>query len=148
MMDIAPPEPLHPETWFDSLHRLADAIEDLDNAESESIIRMAYHLVRLTPAPLRHFFRSNIDEGLLEKMLECNAFESAIFGLLGPPMALVVSRDLHSEKFHAKVAIDDEEVCGSGEHSSVAKAGLSAWTKCLVKLSEVARRENQASSPA
>ena len=141
-------EPLHPETWFARLQRLADAIEDLDNAKSENLIRQAYHIVQLTPAPLRHLFRTPLGEDELESLLKCEAYESAIFELLSPPLAIEISRDLHSKKIHAKIAIDDEEVCGSGAHSSAAKAALSAWTKCLVKLSEVARREDHSSKPA
>ena len=147
-MDKSHPESLHPETWFARLQRMADAIDDLDNAKSETLIRQAYHIVRLAPGPLRHLFRSELAEEDLEGLLNCGAFESAMFELMSPPLALDISRDLHSDEIHAKIAIDDDEVCGSGAHASAAKAALSAWTHCLMKLSEVARRDAHSSKPA
>ena len=148
MTNTGSPEPLHPEAWFSSLRRLADAVDNLDSADSEMLLRQAYHIVRLTPAPLRSFFKTKLSEADLESLLTCKAYESAIFGLLGPPLALDISRDLHSHEVRATVAIDDDEVCGSGAHHSAAKAALSAWAKCVVKLSEVATRPDQTSNPA
>ena len=147
-MDIRFPEPLHPETWFSRLQKLADLVDDLDNAESEMMIRQAFHIVHLTPAPLRHLFKTDLDDAELEGLLRCEAYESAIFRLLGPPLALEISRGLHSDDVHAKIEIDDGEVCGGGAHPNVTKASIAAWTKCLVKLSDVARSEDHASNPA
>ena len=142
------PEPLHPETWFSRLHKLAELVEDLDGADCETLIRQAFHIVLLTPAPLRAQFRTDLDDEGLEALLKCKAYEAAVFRLVGPPLALEISRGLRSNEVHANIAIDEDAVCGSGAHVTVTKAVLAAWTKCLVKLSDVARQEPQASNPA
>lgn len=132
-------ESLHPGTWLARLERLNEAIGDLEATAADTLIRQAYHVGKLTPAPLRDVFQTDLSEERLEDLLEAEAHETLVFQLIKHPLALSLSRDLGSHMFKAVVAIDSEEVCGSGEHHSVAKAAFSAWARCLVKMADESR---------
>lgn len=124
-------EPLDPETWFGRLTKLlADAHGDQGSSE-DALIRQAYHLVKLAPGPFADVLPIDLDEGDVEKMIDCQAYESAIMALIGPQTSFTVRKDAGAALVRAELSLDPKLTPGHGAHATCAKAMLQAWVRCL-----------------
>jgi hypothetical protein len=125
-------ESLDPEIWF---ARAASLLAKFDaearGSELEAALRRCFHLVQLTPLPLRDFVRSGLDENAFEQLLTCGAFESAAFALADEPAGLRLERSEGSGLFRAVVWLHDEERAGVTESGLAANAVLGAWLHCI-----------------
>ena len=130
-------EPLEPHTWFLRLSKLLAEARDIDVAGQESLIRQAYHLVKLAPGPFRDSLPVDLDEQWVESMLECGAFESAVMALVGVNTSFTVQKDAGAAEMSVVMALDAHSVPGHGHHRSGAKAMMQAWIRCLANTAGV-----------
>lgn len=131
-------EPLDPETWFNQIERVAKTLSEMDGESPDACIRRAFHIANLAPAPLRPFVKITLEEEVLERLLECGAYASAVVSLLHRDMGLTIARLPTSQEYRADVSLPHEEASGKGQHDSLEKAVLEAWAKCLLALREAA----------
>jgi hypothetical protein len=122
--------------WFERAATLLERFHSAGHAdELESAIRRAYHLVQLTPRPLRPLLRPAIDEPTFEGLLSAGALESAALGLVGAPGGIAVSRGYRATRFEAVVWLQED--CGGvipAAHDHAAGAIVGALLECLVAL--------------
>ena len=128
-------EPLEPTLWFDAIRKLAYRLDRTGVDELESQLRHAYHLLQLTPRPLRSMIRSDLNETKFEQLLESRAFGIAAEALVGSPMAYTVSR-LKEDLFEAQVSLPVQSVPTTVQSYDRVATLLSAWALCLVTLEE------------
>lgn len=129
MADI---EPLEPAVWFGAIKKLAVRQAAMMEEDLERLLRHAYHLVQLTPRPLRDTIRTELSETRFEELLQCEAFESAAIGLVGP-LSFDVSAS-ESELVEAQVRLPDQVETIPVRSSNFASAMLGAWAQCLIAL--------------
>jgi hypothetical protein len=130
-------EPLEPDLWFRALERLSNRIVASDNNDVASTLRHAFHLVQLTPGPLKGVVRCELAESAYEQFLECGAFASAAAALIGSPMCYEVACGLRagSRVIEAKAWLPGQTgrpAVVSGD--SLSSALMGAWAACLVGL--------------
>lgn len=143
-MTPPPIEPLDPATWFARVEGLLRTAEQLDGEGHDRVIRIAFHLVTLAPAPLRDLFPREIDEEAFEAMLDCGGYESAVMALVGPEVAFKAERAAHSVTIEVTMALQPHSINGKGRHETCAMAMLKAWARCLVNFGKTARALNRA----
>lgn len=130
-------EPLEPDLWFAALAQLSRRRAAAAGGGVETLLRHAYHLVQLAPAPLRTVVRSDLDEVSFEALLECEAFDSAAMALVGPPAGFTLRCATGSRRrlFHASVQIDGQpKPLAEAPMESLACALLGAWINALLAL--------------
>lgn len=135
-------EPLDPVTWFCRLAKLLAQAEDLDVDSQQSVIRQAYHLVRLAPEPFRGSLPVDLDEHRVESMLDCDAYESAVMALLGAETSFTLQKDPGVNEMSVVMSGDARSAPGHGHHQSGAKAMVQAWIRCLANTAGVRLPEN------
>ena len=133
-------EPLEARTWFGAIRALERRWGQHSNGDQERLLRHAYHLVQLTPRPLRQTIRADLAEAEFERLLQCRAFESAAIGLIGFPMTLSASR-LGMAVWEARARMPDQSDANAARADSFASAVVGAWTHCLVALEERSIRQ-------
>lgn len=62
-------EPLDPVAWLAGIVNLRASLDGSPEAQTESSLRRLYHLLRLTPAPLRPLFDPVVSEEFFERLL-------------------------------------------------------------------------------
>jgi hypothetical protein len=138
-MPLRKTEPIEPTMWFERAARLLERFHSNGRAdELESSIRRAYHLVQMTPRPLRPLLRPAIDEAAFESLLSTGALESAAMGIVGAPGGIAVSRAYGATQFEAVVWLHED--CGGvipAKHDHAAGAIVGALLECLVALQSV-----------
>lgn len=130
-------QPLDLVTWFGRLAKLLEQAEDRDVASQHSVIRQAYHLVRLAPEPFRGSLPVDLEEHRVESMLDCDAYESAVMALLGPETSFTVQKDAGVDEMSVVMSVDARSAPGHGRHQSGAKAMVQAWIRCLANTAGV-----------
>lgn len=136
-------EPLEPGEWLRQLQKLVVRPVASGEAFAESL-RLAFHLTRLSPRPLRHIIHCEASEKQFEAFLEAQAFESAALALMGDHLGYRVKRSAGGGPIEAVVWLPDEEHRGDAiEASSI----FSAWVKCLASLGELASDEEEPANP-
>ena len=126
-------EPLEPALWLAALRKLASRVAT-DDSGIEELLRHALHLLQLTPEPLRGVLPHGLDEASFEHQLECRAFESAALALMGPHMALELTR-IPAQAFIAKAWLSEDSRSISVTSPRAASALLGAWCSALFGLS-------------
>ena len=129
----ADPEPLEPQAWFRALGKLAERVTDAPTDQHETLLRHAYHLLQLTPRPLRRLVRPDLTEKRFEELLDCGAFESAAIGLVGHPITYTIFRP-ESGLLEAQVHLPGPARPVMARAPSLTMALLAAWTQCLLAL--------------
>jgi hypothetical protein len=127
-------EPLEPETWLAQLKTLAQ--RPTDGEAFARSLRLAFHLARLTPAPLRHVVGCRISEAKFEALLEAGSFAEASLALLGDQMGYTVSRLPGAALATAEVFFPDDAQGCRATGSDAASALLAAWLGRLGSLDE------------
>jgi hypothetical protein len=141
-------EPLEPDLWFGAIERLSRKLPADNGGELENMLRHGFHLVQLTPGPLKGTVRCEIGEEAFEELLDLGAFDTAALALLGSPMCfeLVCSLDRGRRVVTGKAWLpgqDGRPTVASGD--SLAAALVHAWAKCLIALRQ---RSLQEADPA
>jgi hypothetical protein len=132
---IAPPiEPLHPEMWFEQIGTLATRISRPEGAAPDAVIRKAFYLVQLAPAPLRDVISCRTEEADFERLLARGDYDAAVAALIAPPVAFEISTDPEQGCVNATVRLPDDAGVGSASDGSMALALLAAWSRCLGSL--------------
>ena len=129
-------QPLEPELWFQALGKLAVRAVDTPAAESESLLRHAFHLLQLAPGPLKHMVRTELSESEYEHLLECEAFESAAIRLIGYPMTYTLMR-CQADIVEAEVKLPDSSDAQPVRASNLALATIGSWAASLARLQTV-----------
>lgn len=130
MQDI---EPLEPAMWFGAIAKLEQRRIRSAEIEFDRLLRHAYHLLQLTPRPLRSIIRSELSETQYDVLLGARALESAAMGLIGQPMRYGLVR-LIAGHFEAKVWLTDSAEPTSVHSTFVASALLGAWAQTIVAM--------------
>lgn len=101
-MDRKNLEPLHPEAWLECCRRFRHSLQRPTAEGHAKNIRRLFHLLRLTPAPLRNLFTPSISEYLFEQMLvECELLAS--IALINH--SLDVTLDINSDNSEIKLTL-------------------------------------------
>lgn len=132
-------EPLEPELWFAALAQLSRRLASAAGSGVENLLRHAYHLVQLAPAPLRTVLRCELDEASFEALLESGAVDSAAVALVGPPAGFSLRCTTGSQRriFQASVNIAGQSKPPADTSSeSLACALLGAWVDALLALKQ------------
>ncbi len=130
---ISPVEPLAPQSWFRALGKLAERVDGATSDQHETLLRHAYHLLLLTPRPLKSIVRSDLTEANYEQLLDCGAFEAAAVGLIGRPVTYAIRRR-EADLVEAQVCLPGQARPITARAAGLAMALLAAWTQCLVAL--------------
>lgn len=131
-MPLSKIEPLDPELWFKRAADLLERFHSSGAGDLESAIRRAYHLVQLTPRPLKSFLKPAIGEDDFERLLDVGALESAAMGLVGEPAGILVSRMQGASKYEAIVWLqEDGNQAKPTSHENAAGAIVGALLECL-----------------
>ena len=142
-------EPLETATWFGELEKLARPRATPTNAALARLLRRAFHLLQLTPRPLRGTIRSDLTEERLEALLAVDAFDSAAIGLVGQPIAFGIFT-AEPGLFEAHIRLPNQLEPTSVRAPILAAAVLDAWLKSLIALKDRAltpRTENPHEAP-
>lgn len=145
-------EPLEPELWFAALAQLSQYRAQAGADGLGVLLRRAFHLLQLTPGPLKAMVRCPLDEEGFESLLECNAFDAAAIALVGPPAAFTLQRAVGSrpKAFTATVSLPGQlEPPPPAQSANAACALVGAWSNCLLALVQQSSLEfSGSSSPA
>ena len=129
-------EPLAPELWLAALKQLSER-QAAGGANVGSLLRHAFHLLQLTPLPLRGIVRCQLDEEGFEKLLECGAFDAAAIALVGPPagFSLRCAIGTRTRVFEAAVHLPGQlHPSADARSDSAASALVGAWSNCLLAI--------------
>lgn len=149
-------EPLEPELWFQALERLSGMGPA---AECAHMLRHAFHLVQLTPGPLKGIVRCEVSESEFEEFLDCGALDSAAIALIGSPMCFELACALcdGQRTIEARVWLPAQTGRPSSAAGSCVHGALvGAWSNSLVSLrqrshanaNQVRRRSRHIAPPA
>lgn len=127
-------EPLELGSWFDALQVLQKRQSHVDGSGQESVLRHAYHLMQLAPAPLVEIIRSDIDEACFEQLLAAGAYDAAAVALVGSPMGFTISRAVADKPASAEVYLSVSVSSGSVEAESMSGALVGAWCQAITSI--------------
>lgn len=130
-------EPLGLENWFASVRRLSTLAAG-GRATLGSALRHAYHLVQLTPHPLRASVSPAMSERAFETLLEAEIYDIAAQALVGAPAGLALVRQPGSKAIFAEVRFPDGRGLGCGQGRTIALAILQAWCRAALALDKPA----------
>ena len=139
-------EPLEPSAWFDALERLLRRQRTSRDNDLFALLRHAYHLLQLTPCPLRSYVNAGADEATFERYMASAAGAQAALALVGPGMAFSISSTARDE-FQARVWLTEHPGGAATTSRSLASALVGAWTKCLLDLRDRALRQDRDPGP-
>jgi hypothetical protein len=134
-------EPLEPELWLDRLRTLA-AGKSRTTEDLERALRHAYHLIKLTPRPLRHLIRCKLDEAEFEALMIARAWDSAALALACEPLGLRVNRAPGTETIEVEVYNPYDPSSQLRTGASLATALFEAWLAYLISTDDVDIRPN------
>ena len=122
-------EPLEVEFWFEQVSSLlGQQIDTESDVDVESSLRRAFYLLLLAPTPLKPYIHSTLEEQAFERLLECEAFESAALGLISEGAGIQLSRQLDSGVFEANTWFNGQSQDSNHASSScAAHAILCSW---------------------
>ena len=130
-------EPLDAILWFKQAEKLLAKLDGVESDEQLSeVLRQAYHLLQLTPRPLRQFLRVNLDEATFDDMLEVGAGDAAALALVRVPLGLDLVRRETSLVYEAGIWLPGQEEIVRHTAPSLANAVLGALLGCLCALRE------------
>ena len=127
-------EPLEPETWLAQFNKLAGRPHDGEALASS--LRLAFHLVQLTPRPLRHLIRCTLSESSFDALLESGGFAEAALALLGEQTGYTVSRLPGGTAVTAEVRLAGDASGCEAAGATLASAVFAAWLGRLASLDE------------
>lgn len=133
-MPAPPVEPLQPELWFEQIRTIAARLSRLDGEAPDAVIRKAFYLIQLAPAPLRHVIACQTDESVLERMLADGAYDAAVTALVCAPIGFELSREPEEDMVEATVRLPGDAGVGVASDTTIARALLAAWSRCLEAL--------------
>jgi len=128
-------EPLEPVIWFQAIRKLVERCGADAADEPEMLLRHGYHLLQLTPRPLREAIGSETCEAEFESLLAAGAFESAADRLIGLSVAYGVRR-LRPDLYEADVRLPGQDKATVAQGSSYGLALARAWGTSLLALEE------------
>ena len=128
-------EPLEPVIWFHSIRKMLERGDAVSADALEMLLRHGFHLLQLTPRPLRETIGAEVSEAEFERLLTAKAFESAAERLVSPPLAYALRRP-RVGLYEAEVRLPGETGATLAQGPSFALALLRAWGTCLLALEE------------
>jgi hypothetical protein len=128
-------EPLEPAIWFQAIRKLFGCCDVKTAEELEMLLRHGYHLLQLTPRPLREVIGSDTGEVEFEELLATGAFDSAADRLVGPLLAYSVRR-LRPGLYEAEIRLPGQDKASVARGSSIGLAVVRAWRESLLTLEE------------
>jgi hypothetical protein len=134
-MQVDDIEPLEPGHWMRRIRQLATWPLD-DDANLERALRHAFHLVQLTPRPLRHIIHCTSGEVEFEALLQTRAFEAAVFRLVGNRTPYNLSKSSDELGVTAEVWYPDQYSRCSATDRSAPLALFRAWLECNTAIGE------------
>ena len=116
-------EPLHPELWRRRLKAIITSIAILPEGKDPACLRRLYHLLALTPMPLRQWFFPRLPEDMFERLL-LQSRQTAAFSLIGESFDFAVTAGRQGEGAAITLRLDNVEVeaCDSSLARAIARA--------------------------
>ncbi len=130
-------EPLAPEPWFGALQRLTERQRASGPQAVESMLRHGFHLVQLTPGPLKDIVRCETSEASFETLLGKGAFDSAAIALVSPPLCYEIRGTCVQGQRRVRACVklvEMESRTSDASGDTVAGALVGAWSSFLVEL--------------
>lgn len=128
-------EPLEPGIWLLQLRKLAERTP-AEEAGLAMALRRAFHLVQLTPRPLRHIIACTASEPEFEGLLQAGALLAAAQALVGDRLEHSLTTLPAEGGSQAEVRFPNDPAPCRAVGSSAPFALFSAWLKCLLTLHE------------
>lgn len=128
-----PIDPLPLDIWFQRLEWIEAQLTGTGSVACPRLLRHAFHMLELTPEPLRPFIKAEIAEKEFEALLAKELFEDAVVLLVVPPFKLSVFSDEDGD-FAAVSELKETAITGSGRHALYTVAVLQSWMRCLLAL--------------
>ena len=139
-------EPLEPGVWLLQLQKLA-ARSPAEEAALVTCLRRAFHLVQLTPRPLRHVIACNVWEEAFEELLESGALLPAAVALVGDHLNYSLTHRVVEGRAEAEVWFPNDPAFSHGAGSSAPFALFAAWLECLLTLDRLDDSNQEFTSP-
>lgn len=128
-------EPLETGAWLRQLRKLASSPPQTDEALVKSL-RRSFHLVQLTPRPLRHAIGCSLSEQEFERLLQAGDLLPAALALIGDGLNYTISRLDGGARAEGEVWFPSESSGSTVVALSVPFAIHLAWHQCLAALDE------------
>ena len=129
-------EPLEPGIWLLQLRKLATRLP-AEEAALVTCLRRGFHLVQLTPRPLRHVVACKVAEEEFEQLLESGALLPATVALVGDLLNYSVTQRAVEGGAEAEVWFPNEPAFSHATGTSAPFALFAAWLECLLTLERV-----------
>lgn len=130
-------EPLEPTIWFASFESVSQRARGLSGQPPEQLLRHVFHLLQLTPGPLKDLFEPGTSEAEFERLLECGAYIDAVFALIGPGLGYKLSKargNFGESRVAFTISLGDENLSYRAESTHLAVAFLIAFSDCIRSL--------------
>lgn len=128
-------EPLHPKVWRRSLQGIATSLTIREGVDEFSRLRRLYHLLALTPPPLRRWFAPRLPEELFEQVLR-QSLQTAVLSLTGEAFDLSVAPDGNGDGASITMRLGPADLEVETHDSSIARAMVRAICEMGLQLSE------------
>lgn len=129
-MGLETNESLLTDLWLQEIENLRDACTRGNRVNAERIIRRAFHLRALSPAPLRRILPLDIAEHEIEALLDEGRLEAAARALVGREWTIAISPSPIQGRVVARVGSRRAGVLEAAA-SCAALAIIGAWTQLL-----------------
>ena len=139
-MNVSAIEPLDPSAWVDSLARMRTQIASHSDGECSSFLRKTFHLLVLSPAPLRPIFFPQLPEETFEHVLE-EAQDIAALSLLKTDMSFHVASANDADAYVVKLRLPASQETIEIVNSSLARGIVLAISEAAIRLFEEPRTQ-------
>lgn len=139
-MNVSAIEPLDPSAWVESLARLRTQVFEHSEDDCSSMLRKTYHLLVLTPAPLRPIFFPQLHEEAFEQVLDL-AQDIAALSLLKTEMSFQVASEYDADTFLVKLLLPASQEMIEIINSSLARGIVLAISEAAIRLFEEPRTQ-------
>ena len=137
-------DPLEPEAWFRAMGALSERARR-SAADLEEQLRHSYHLLQMTPLPIREIIDPPCDEIDFERFLACGAYETAALSLIPAPLKYSAARG-EGPMVVATVALPGDDVGTFASSESIGSALLQAWAQSMASLEPGAEAHSRKAS--
>ncbi|WP_137680733.1 hypothetical protein [Aurantiacibacter suaedae] len=128
-------EPLHPKLWRRRLHAIVTALTIVRDIDDSACLRRLYHLLALTPEPLRQWFAPSLSEDMFEQVL-LQSCRTAALSLIGKAFDLALTVDRHGEGVAVTLRLGEADVEVAAQGSSLARAVVRGICEIGLKVSD------------
>ena len=142
---VDPIEPLEPTIWFGRFKTVLEKLEKSEQASLEPTLRHVFHLVQLTPGPLKHLLATELTEADFELLLASGMLDQAALTLLGPAIDYQIGRS--GSEVSVALILGAVGPNGSSSAPSLGRALLQAYCQCMIALSSAAQDLRATTNP-